>query len=323
MKSASNEATLKIDQINKEAKQLLNKLFNNNLFTFEKTNASLLSSTIGRLTNATVESSYDAKLSSLTANHLCFTFKPFYFKVLNNRDICLAYRHTDDKNIRILLFDSCFKKYPNKFCEFYNFAKFEIAELDNSLIIGLIQRVGGEYSSSFLYKYGYNFTKIKHEVISSIDSMDSYGNNLYLATRTIKEEQWYLTVNILDEDLVLLKSVQQSDLKHPFSNLLRTQNMKVAGKFYVFLVGAEIILMNRNNHKMSKRFHIAESKIMLNSSRNGILAYNSERKELVGFDFVGKSQSFKLNGIKNEVVLVGCSNDKFFFYDSLLNCLYF
>lgn len=69
-----------------------------------------------------------------------------------------------------------------------------------------------------LKKYGYILKNLKIELTFSypIDAVDSYENKLYIATRTSKKKKWYLTVSILDEDLVMLKSIQQSHLTHLF-----------------------------------------------------------------------------------------------------------
>ena len=331
LKSASNKAALKTAQVNNEAEQFLNNLFNNSLLTFKKSNASLLSSSIGCLSYANAKKSgHDLKIVNLNSHFLddCVDFvgllHTFYFKVLHSQDICLAYPYNNDKYVQILMFDRCFELSTEKRLELeYDCARFEIAELEKSIAFCFIERKAD--ACSRIESFDFNLKSKKKELTFSyaIDAIDGYGNNVYIATRTIKEEEWYLTVNILDENLVLLKSIQQSDLKRPFANPLKIKNLKVAEKFFVFLVGAEIVVMNRKTRKMSKRFHIAESKIMLNGSKNGILAYDSKRNELVSYDFQGGLQSFKLNGIRNTVELVDCSNEKFFFYDSLLDCLYF
>jgi hypothetical protein len=281
--------------------------------------------TIGKLTNSTVLSSYDVKLSCFKSHYLEDSFeangllKPFYFKVLNNREMCLAYRYGNGKYIKISLFDVCFRSLDNKNVYINaDCAKFEITEMNDSIVVCLIQCESVTKPFSVIKKYTKSLSaKIKELRIEyEMDSIDGYENSLYIAKRTmtLKEENWLLSVNILDESLVLLKSIQQSDLTHPFSNELRIESLRVTERYYVFLVGNTIILMNRTNHKMSKRIYISKSKFILNSSKNAILVHDSELDEMVSYDFQGEAQHFKLKGMSDGVKFVGCSNDTNFFF---------
>jgi hypothetical protein len=137
IKAAKNEASQCLERIKKENEQFLFKLFNDNLLKFNKNSTE----TLGSLKKADVQFYNSKNLINLNAHYLpdwCSFNKnePLLIKLLNNGNISVAYRKSENSEIDVVIFDSNFNGLYQKTCiTGRNFKKFQLSAMANNSII--------------------------------------------------------------------------------------------------------------------------------------------------------------------------------------------
>ena len=97
--------------------------------------------------------------------------------------------------------------------------------------------------------------------------------------------------------------------------------MKITEKYFVFLDGTKVLLMDRDDGEIKRTFSIGCSDFVLDLSNDRVMAYDGKLGKLVCFDFQGESFAISNSKMKN-VELVSYAYDRFMFYDANSFCLY-
>jgi hypothetical protein len=181
--------------------------------------------------------------------------------------------------------------------------------------------------NSVIKQYDPTLKKLKKICLNYVvNYLNSYDNQIICFSRSYTDN---LVIHIYDEKLANSMNIE-CKINQPFYIPFHIDKVQICGAYYVFLdtisFSREIILLDRTNGWIKKRFNIESYDFLLDSATNRILTYSISLNQVVSYDFEGKSQKFDLGIPKtnsNSIKLVDCLNDKFVFWDSKSNCLYF
>ena len=154
-----------------------------------------------------------------------------------------------------------------------------------------------------------------------ISYADAHEDKLYLlATRPDRKSRH---IYVYDESLKLLDNIQLGISEGlPFYVPDSVTKMKITEKYFVFLDGTKVLLMDRDDGEIKRTFSIGCSDFVLDLSNDRVMAYDGKLGKLVCFDFQGESFAISNSNMKN-VELVSYAYDRFMFYDANSFCLYF
>ena len=144
LNTALNEANNCLEQIKKKNEQILDKVFNGNVFEFSKNVKETSSSIIGAFIKADKQIKHrlvDLNEHSLSSLPNVNTKQPVSVKLLNDGKISVAYRVNDANDIGVAVFHTKFDLLHERGCKTgRNFGTFQLnAMANNSIILGLIQ----------------------------------------------------------------------------------------------------------------------------------------------------------------------------------------
>ena len=360
---ASNEADGYLEQIKSENEEiLLDKTFNGKVFKFNKNSTELKSSIIGSLINANRKLNFSKQLSYLQAHQLTGLNnhnQPITVKFLNGDGrILLAHRELNyNSHVKLKIFDKNLNFLHEKLCQTARYFKsFQLKTMkNNSIILCLVnsnQSNNGYYNSyqsdddndsicktctlSIMSLYDDKLKKLKKISLNYVVcSMDSFENKIFCLSeenskessiRSRKSNNSNRSIYVYDSRLIMLQHLEETYSSLSFSIPNSISKMQVCESFYVLFNITEIILMDKDDDGTIKaRFNVKSNDYLLNPDANALLAYDNVLKQVISYDFDGKSQAFSaiFSNPNASIQLVDCLNEKLLFLDPSSNCLYF
>jgi hypothetical protein len=321
LKLASLEAKKLQKKLKKESELLLSKEFHYKLLKFKKSTPPCF----GSLIDEGVKQIYIQALNSLKACKSKVNKENPVFKLLSNGNVCIAYRHSNEKMVRIGVLDKDLNQLVQEPCQMSNFyRRFQLVELKKTVVLCLFDQEAyvSSISSSRIIDYDYELNYIgSFGVNFEISYADAHEDKLYLlATRPDRKSRH---IYVYDESLKLLDNIQLGISEGlPFYVPDSVTKMKITEKYFVFLDGTKVLLMDRDDGEIKRTFSIGCSDFVLDLSNDRVMAYDGKLGKLVCFDFQGESFAISNSNMKN-VELVSYAYDRFMFYDANSFCLYF
>jgi hypothetical protein len=240
---------------------------------------------------------------------------------LANEKICVAYQSYEDFFLGI--FDSDLENSNIKnFGEFVS-DKRKLARLNSFLILCLINKSRSKSHSpgeSTITKLDDNLDELKKITFDyEIKAVEGFASQLYCLSSTHKVNK---QIYVYDEILIQVMSIgQHEDLTKPFYISNSFKKMMVSDMYYVFLDGKQVVLMNRQNGLVDKKFNHDSFDLRLHNDGLSAFKYDGVNCNLVKYDFDGNSQFFSLDKasidgkIKKSMKLIDYVNGKFIFFD--------
>ena len=282
-------------ELNKESDLLVSKLFHNNLLKFEKSTPCF-----GSLVNERVKLNYIQALASPKIFHLgnkmdYKNISKVSFKLLSNANRCIAYRKNNDVGLSIGIWDNDVNQLFKKRVEPFGHHGFQLVELNKAVVLCSID----DAFKSTIMKFDCNLKLQKNiEVGFTIMHADSYQNKLYLLATSLDLKSKH--VYVLDESLKMLDNFKLGNSEGlPFYFPKLVTKMRVAEKYFVFLDGKNVLLMDRLDGMIKQTFGIGSSDFLLDSSNDRIIAHDVRLGRLVFFDFEGESFEISYPTLKN------------------------
>ena len=241
------------------------------------------------------------------------------FKLLSNGNLCVANRNSNETMFKIGVFDKDINQLVRKPCEMSNVhRRIQLVELNKTVVLCLFDNDDGEDvpCSSRIVKYDFDLNFLGEcEFAFEIIHANEHQDKLYLLARSSDRKSRHIYV--YDESLTMLEFIQLNSSEGPPFYIPNTATrMRVAEKFFVFLDGTNVLLMDRLDGMIKRTFCIGSSDFVLDSRNDRVMAYDGKTKKLVCFDFEGESFEISISNMKN-VKLVDYGHDRFMF------CLYF
>ena len=316
---ASNEAKNLENKVNKESDLLLSNLFHSNLLEFKKSTP-----VFGILFNDGVKQSYFKALNNLRAcdlsTKLDYTnISKVSFKLLSNGNLCMAYRQHNDDILRLGIWDHNLKQLFQVTSKYiYNYG-FHLVELNQAVILWLFDDAA---KSSSITKFNSNLRfQNSIGVGFAIMHAESYQDKLYLLATNRDQNSKHIYV--YDESFKLLEKIQLGNREGlPFCVPISVTKVRVAEKYFVFLDGTNVLLMDRLDGAIKRSISINSSDFVLDSSNDRIMAYDGKTEKLVCFDFEGESFEISWAKLKN-FELLDFVHDKFMFFNESTRCIIF
>ena len=299
---------------------LLSNVFNLSLFKFKKSTP-----VFGSLVNDGVKESYIKALASLKSYKSRAKKENILFKLLSNGNLCIANRNNNETMVKITVLDKELNKLAETPCPmFYLFRECQLVELNNALFLCLygLQAGANNFRSSKITKYDFNLNVIDEmEFAFEINYADVHDDKLYLlGTSSDRKSR---NIFVYDESLMFLENMPISSREdEPFYVPDSVTKMKITEKYFVFLDGENVLLIDRLDEMIKRTFSIGSSDFLLDSSNDRIIAHDDELERLVCFNFEGESFEIPISKLKN-VELVDYAYERFVFYNADSFCLHF
>jgi hypothetical protein len=316
LKLASLETKKLQHKLNKESDLFLSKLFRFNLAKFEKS----APPHFGRLVNEAVKQSYIQTLHGLNDFHLgakvdCKNITKCSIKPLSNGTICIAYFKHQEAGLWIEVWDKDVNRLHNAYKNHSVYGELQLVELNQAIVLCLFDFKTGDQGASLsaFVKYDLSLNYLSHKsLLFEINYADVHQDKLYLLARSSDGNSRHIYV--YDESLEMLENIQLGISEGlPFYTPKSVTRMTVAEKYFVFLNGTNVLLMDRLDGEIKQTFCINNIDFVLDSRNDRIMAYDAELGKLVCFDFQG--ESFEISWAKLKTFeLFDFVHDKFMFF---------
>jgi hypothetical protein len=312
LKLASNQADSLQNKLNKEIKFILNKVLDSKLLKFTKSTPVL-----GNLICDDTKQIYIQALDSIKPYNLGAKLDKITqaaFMLLSNGNVCVAYRKQNDTSLKIGIWhqNELIKKI--KITEKYK--RFHLVEVDKAVILHFYEPEASAKRSNLglITKFDYNLKEQRGIWLEFvITHANAHENKLYLLAA--RRERNSKKIYVLDEHLRVLKSIKLGNGEGlPFCVPDSVTKLRVDEKFFVFLDGTNVLLMDRLDGVIKQAFSINSRDFLLDSRADRIMTYDGKLEKLVCFDFEGDSFEISISKSK-KLELVDFDNGRFVFFD--------
>ena len=340
LNSASAQLNIRLNSLNSEREILLYKIFNNRLLVFAKNETKPSSSIIGTLEDSKSLLAYQKQLDQLRIHKLKekqigngepVSNDSVRVQCFDDQRFCIAYRNDLLESYLYLgMFDSEMNELRAKNFELGRFEEFKLAKMKNWIILCIVKNEEGrnEADSEEENDFASSIRKLDQNLMTlsrinvdyEIRAVETFESSIFCLSAFDFVNRF---VYAYDQNLVQIMSVgQREDLTKPYFISSSFRKMKVTELYFVFLDGKQVVFMNRFNGMVEKKFNFESFEFeFYDGSGLNAFKYDSDRFELLKYDFNGYSQSFSLSGArlsgktKRNMRLINCFNGKFLFFD--------
>ena len=299
-----------------ENRPVICNVFELSLFKFKKS-----TSIFCMLVNEGARKSYMKSLESMNGYHLRSQLyessTKSTFKLLSNGNLCIAYRKKNNHGLSIGVCDKSLNQLFQSYVESSINQRFQLVEMKEFVYF---------FSSNAksilcrIIKYDYDLNTLVHMIFNfELNYADVHEDELYLLATSPDGNSRH--IHVFDESLS--KNIQLSSSEDlPFYVPDSVAKMKISEKYFLFLDGTKVLLMDRLDGMIKRTLSIGRNDFVLDSSNDRVMAYDAKTEKLVCFDFEGESFEISLASMKN-FELVDFVHDGFMFYDPNSLCLHF
>lgn len=317
-----SEASKCIEIVQKEYGILKNKLFNNEVVSFERSNKRIDPSFIGEVKHGEGLKQFEIRHKSLSLKEPMHNYKSgslFALKCLKNGNFCIAYQANEQSDLDLLTVSRKGKIIHRKN---------SILDVDkssstlnsiklctvNNLIYLFIGYYDEYYGSKYkLNKYDEHLCLVKEKNLShNLITICSYHNELFCLKYSAFDHE---ILYVYDTNLNVIGSFGQKSKELPyfFSNTIT--KMEVNEKYFIILDNKIVKLMNRSDGLIEKEFNIGSEDFCL-FMENRLLKYEPTGKLLTTYDFEGNHTESKVQQVSNDAHLIDCLEEKLVFFDN-------
>ena len=354
---ASSQVSAWLENVKNELNELIDKVFGGRLLRFFENNQNNTSSIIGTLGHDASHLINQKQLNELkiyrfgdklnnSRDHRYAIRNSLRVQFLDNENICMAYQYivigspysTLETDIYLSMFDSSLNRLRTKCFDDYIVGEFNLAKLDGSILLCLIQPKEKEAENdesdlnlddgSIIMKFDQDLNLLKEISIDyKIKAVDGFGSHLYCLSSIHNVNR---KVCVYDANLKQIMSIgQHEDWEKPFYISNTFEKMRVCELYIAFLDRKQVVFINKENGWDDKKFNSHSFDFELYGDELHAFKYDNIKFNLVKYDSNGFSQNFSIGNsnlsekMKENMELVDFFNGRFIFINKNNLCLIF